>query len=110
MEKTKQLIKELQVLIDKEEMNEIIKEKMMDMWRDAYSNATKEYVVRINDFNLRQKAGLSKEEEERMNESHFWDTPDENDCDQSQHCLDCGIDEREMFECPQFCKPKKVEI
>ena len=54
MKKQEQLIKELQMLVGNAELNDIIEEKMIDMWRDARRDCDSEWVKRQEDFNKRQ--------------------------------------------------------
>jgi len=106
MDKTQLLIKELQMHVGKEELNSVIEEKMMDVWRVSRQEKEADYVRYSQEFNARQKASLTKEERERMEKSHHWqDTSEFGDTE----CSFCKIDERAMFNCPQYCIPRCKE-
>ena len=108
MKKTDQLIKELQMLINNTELNEIIEEKMMDMWRDANSNATNTYILYQKDFNYRQRSGLTSEEIERMGKSHLWQDDEYGTCIiTNKDYNECSVDESTFSDCPQYCFPKE---
>lgn len=101
MKKIEQLIKELQMLINKPEMNKIIEEKMMDMWRDARNDATQEYIARQEVYEKNLIANLSEEERQRMAKSHhFTQTSDYGD---EEKCYKCDMDTLDFERCPQYC-------
>jgi len=102
MNKREQLVKELQALIDKPEMNEIIEQKMGDAWFEGSSECTHEWVRRQEIFGKRQKEGLSEEERKRMDKSHIW-----QDGEYETECIKCGLGDNAMFECPQYCLTKE---
>lgn len=99
-----QLTKELQALVEKPEMNEIIEQKMGDAFHEGRMEATAESYMRWKKAGERQIAGLLPEERKRLENGHVWgDGAYEGDSE----CMRCGIDYNDMFEFPQFCDPRE---
>lgn len=103
MNKREQLVKELQALIDKPEMNDIIKKKLEDAWREGENESGTRWVERCNKIFARQKHHMSEEEKKHMDKTHFFYSGDEND----PECNYCGISDHEMFDWPQYCLTKE---
>ena len=103
MKKLAQRIRELQALINNPEFNEIIEEKLMDVWHDTVNEESKQYSDSWKEYCRRLNASLSRAEKEKMDDSHMWRViNNEGESD----CPICHIDEFSFFQCPQYCEPK----
>jgi len=102
MNKREQLVKELQALIDKPEMNEIIEQKMGDAWFEGRNESSREWVEKQEVIFKRLKEGLPDEIKEAMVKSHIW-----VDREYESECARCGIDDNDVYERPNYCLTKE---
>ena len=103
MTKLEQLTKELQALIEKPDLNEIIERKMRDAFYEGQNEESTRWVARLNKISERLKDHMPEEEKERMNKTHFFYAGD----DDNPECNFCGVSEHEMDIWPQYCLTKK---
>ncbi len=104
MQKLDQRIKELQALINNPEFNEIIREKLTDVWHDTENEAYREMNERQKEYERRLNASLTPEEKKRMDNSHLWRFIDSHS--EEEGCAICFIDQFTYWHCPQYCEPK----
>lgn len=106
MKRTEQLIKELQMLVNDEELNGIIDDKMMGMWRDARCDAATEYVKEQNAYWTEYKKHITREQIEEMRRSHRFQQT--SDYSEDEECYKCGIDYDYFDDKPQWCDCSKL--
>lgn len=102
MRKLDQRILELQAVIGNPDFDEIIREKLIDVWRDTRNDYDHEHTVWQNEYLKRLNAGLTKAEKTRMEESHRWIMT--NDVD--EECGKCKLDMNWFYNWPQYCEPE----
>lgn len=105
MTKLEQLTKELQALIDNPDLSKIIEDKMWFAWDDGKNQAYRQQREYQKEYNRRLNASLTKEEKERMEDSHGWGFRDGDETD--EYCFRCGLDLFVWMECPQYCEPRE---
>ena len=101
MKKIEQIIKEIQLHIDNEEFNEMIAEKVWDVWRYTRNKESHEWVERQIAYTKNLKRYLSPEEKKKMEDSHVFQVT--NDGYEHEECIRCGMDENRISDWPQYC-------
>lgn len=98
------LIKELQMHINNPELDEVIKDKMTDVWRATLQESDSKWGKRWTEI-AKSMEKLSPEEKERMYESHKWIWSEMENDDKCVKCHEALISYQLM---PTYCKGDTV--
>lgn len=101
MEKLEQIKLELKALVGNPDLNNVIDEKIDDVWRYTRDESDSKWIERERRYCENLKAQLSTEEKEKMEKSHRWSWSDNSDHD--SECIVCHLNEHGMYTKPQYC-------
>lgn len=89
------------MLVNNPELNNVIDEKLWDAWRHSRNEKDMEWVKRWENLADRQRKYLTPNELERMRQSHFWQTAED---ETTEECMNCGLDYHAFYDFPQYCE------
>lgn len=91
------------MLVGNPELNGIVEEKMMDMWRDTLWEVQSEWGERLRKYGQNVRKSLSTEQLTAWENSHVWQGEDETD----STCALCQEDYRFFYGNPYYCDVRK---